>query len=234
MRKLLLEIFKIVNRFVYPILGASVSTKIATSEFGKMVFRFLYGNDKGLKIYNARGGIKLKLTQDEALMMGISHFGVINLYETNVLNNTIKNGHRTFYLSENTSSFYKQHFGKRQKGNIKVMTQTLDSYAKRKNIERIDFIKIDVECAEMDVVVGAKHILKAKNGPNLIIEVIDAQLKVGGSSKKLLLRYLKGLGYKVFAFGRRGLIKYDPRMHGSDSLNLFFTKRKEILDFVSR
>lgn len=81
---------------------------------------------------------------------------------------------------------------------------------------------------------GAKKILKRKAGPDLIIEVIDAQLRLAGSSKEALLKYLKNFGYKVFAFGKLGLIKYDSGSSVNNSLNLFFTKRKEIFDFVKK
>ncbi len=92
MRRLSLEIFKAVSCFLYPILGPSLSTKIATSALGKMLVKLLYGNSRGLKIHTASNGIRLKLTQEEALIMGMAHLGLINLYETEVLSKIIKKG----------------------------------------------------------------------------------------------------------------------------------------------
>ena len=41
---------------------------------------------------------------------------------------------------------------------IMVKTSSLDDYAKKNNIDRIDFLKVDVEGSEIDCLIGAKNL----------------------------------------------------------------------------
>jgi len=75
------------------------------------------------------------------------------------------------------------------KGSIKVTFDTLDDIVKNIGVNRIDFIKIDVEGSELNVIKGGlKSINKFK--PNMIIEVRKCNLK---RLKKMLLN----VGYSV-------------------------------------
>ena len=71
-----------------------------------------------------------------------------------------------------------------------IHVTTLDHYVKRKNINRIDLIKIDVEGYELNVLRGGiKSIEKFK--PILFIELDDENLKQQNSSAKELIAFLK-------------------------------------------
>jgi len=43
---------------------------------------------------------------------------------------------------------------------VKVKTMTLDSFVKEYNVERVDFIKIDAEGSEREILKGAKETIK--------------------------------------------------------------------------
>jgi hypothetical protein len=43
---------------------------------------------------------------------------------------------------------------------VKVKTMTLDSFCKEYNVERVDFIKIDAEGSEREIIKGAKETIK--------------------------------------------------------------------------
>lgn len=53
---------------------------------------------------------------------------------------------------------------------IEVNTITMDELIKKLNINKVDWIKIDVEGAEIDVLMGARHVLSTLR-PKLIVEV---------------------------------------------------------------
>ena len=57
--------------------------------------------------------------------------------------------------------------------NFQVETDTLDNFCKKNNVNKIDILKIDVECAELDVLAGGKDILK--NTKTVLIEIMDSK-----------------------------------------------------------
>ncbi len=78
----------------------------------------------------------------------------------------------------------------------KVKMRSLDSLLEEKGVKHIDFIKIDVEGYELNVLKGAKKSL-LKYRPHLFIELDDSNLKAQGDSAKALLGWLEELGYDL-------------------------------------
>jgi FkbM family methyltransferase len=72
---------------------------------------------------------------------------------------------------------------------IEVETTTLDSFINKQKLKKVDWIKIDVEGAEYEVLSGAINTLKNYN-VNLIFEVLEV-------NKEKVLHFLEDLGYKV-------------------------------------
>jgi hypothetical protein len=54
---------------------------------------------------------------------------------------------------------------------LEVEADTLDNLLKSRGINRVDWIKIDVEGAEYEVLKGAKEILSANNHISILVEV---------------------------------------------------------------
>lgn len=84
---------------------------------------------------------------------------------------------------------------------VEVPVSTADIFVNEKQIPRIDFIKIDVEGFEMNVLKGAEETLR-KHMPGLFVELNDKSLKDQGSSALELITFLKNIGYKVFEDGK--------------------------------
>lgn len=79
---------------------------------------------------------------------------------------------------------------------VSVRMTTVDSYVSDQKLSRVDFIKIDVEGFEMEVLSGAKSVL-LKHRPTLCIEVNDEHLRRFGSSEAELMDFLLGLRYSI-------------------------------------
>lgn len=76
---------------------------------------------------------------------------------------------------------------------VEVLQTTIDSYFKN-NEQRINFIKIDVEGFEYQVLLGGEQTIK-KDYPILFIELDNNNLKAHGSAAIDLLILLKNYGY---------------------------------------
>lgn len=79
--------------------------------------------------------------------------------------------------------------------NIKAIT--LDEFVHKNNIQQIDFMKIDVEGFEKNVLYGGKQTLQ-KFKPIMFIEVNDKAQQAQAFSGKLLIELLESLHYQVF------------------------------------
>ena len=77
-----------------------------------------------------------------------------------------------------------------------VRVTSLDNYLNSKNINKVDFIKIDVEGYEYEVLKGGIETLKTMK-PRLFIELDNENLKNQGSSAHELISFLEQLGYSV-------------------------------------
>jgi FkbM family methyltransferase len=86
---------------------------------------------------------------------------------------------------------------------IKVQCRTLDDYAEEHGMDRINLIKIDVEGAEFDMLLGARGVLSRNPKPHIIIEFWEEFLQAYGSSCAQVAEFLQGSGYTSFGLAKR-------------------------------
>lgn len=85
---------------------------------------------------------------------------------------------------------------------------TLDEYCKTHKIEQIDFLKIDVEGADCDVILGAKNLLK--DHKIRFIQIEDSEhYKYSGHTFKEIIDFVFIFGYELFHFNGAGFVRYD-------------------------
>ncbi|MDP3290525.1 MAG: FkbM family methyltransferase [Sulfuricurvum sp.] len=77
-----------------------------------------------------------------------------------------------------------------------IDVEILDDYIINKNIDKVDFIKCDVEGAELLVLIGAKEVIE-KYHPIILIEIYEDWTKRFGHSAMDVINYLLSFGYKV-------------------------------------
>jgi FkbM family methyltransferase len=82
---------------------------------------------------------------------------------------------------------------------VAVEISTLDGFLERERIGRVDFIKIDVEGAELEVLKGASKLLDSRERPVFLIEVYDTRTTPWGYRARDIVRFLDRHGYQLAA-----------------------------------
>ena len=88
---------------------------------------------------------------------------------------------------------------------ISIQLTTLDSYILNYELEEINFLKIDIEGAELDALRGGEKTLLSHK-PTLHLEVNSQLLKNYNQKPRELIKFLKPLGYESFYY-------YDSNPH---------------------
>ena len=78
-----------------------------------------------------------------------------------------------------------------------IRISTIDDVVAAQRIDRVDFIKADIEGWEMRMLVGAEATI-LRDHPALMIEVVDEHLARAGDSSEALFNLLTGFGYRAF------------------------------------
>ena len=89
--------------------------------------------------------------------------------------------------------------GDDRKSSRSVVSETvkicrLDDVVEAWKIPRVDFVKIDIEGAELRMLKGAQATL-LRFGPALFVEIVDQTLARRGDSVEMLVAHLRGIGY---------------------------------------
>lgn len=92
---------------------------------------------------------------------------------------------------------------RRAPGSIRVPVTTLDAFAQSHHVSAIDFIKIDVERMELDVILGGAATLHAFQ-PVIVLETLPCHgIEDLEQRTRTLLATLRELGYELHAVHRR-------------------------------
>ena len=81
-----------------------------------------------------------------------------------------------------------------EKSIVEMITVTLDNIVKENKLDSPELIKIDVQGAELDVLMGATESLKTCE--HLIVELRDLEYNIGSPEKEVIIDYLASQGFK--------------------------------------
>jgi FkbM family methyltransferase len=90
----------------------------------------------------------------------------------------------------------------------RVQTRTLDSIATDLGLDGIDYIKMDIEGAELEAIEGAREVLE-KSCPDLVIAAYH--LRYGAPTYRILTQRLTVLGYSIRVGFSRHLTLYGEK-----------------------
>ena len=92
-----------------------------------------------------------------------------------------------------------------------VRAETLDAYCLRRGVERIDFMKVDVEGAELSVLDGGSELFGADHAPPLCVEFHEMTCRTMGYGCELLRRRVLDFGYELYRLDMdRGTLVSEP------------------------
>uniref|UniRef100_A0A831U6P4 FkbM family methyltransferase n=1 Tax=Geobacter metallireducens TaxID=28232 RepID=A0A831U6P4_GEOME len=101
-------------------------------------------------------------------------------------------------IDDSTATLYWHDDAKKPVATETIHLETLDSYIESTGLNKIDFIKIDIDGAEPQFIRGAQKTLR-KYRPILLIEFAQLVLMAAGSDVPALAKQLKDLGYTFYS-----------------------------------
>ena len=111
-----------------------------------------------------------------------------------------------------------------------IETNTFDLFVKRNNVKRIDFIKMDIEGAELKALTGASESL-AQFNPIIMLELRDDHCKYFGYSADDVAQYLQTFGYSLFEIEESGQkrLRRVTSINNAKNYNFLALKNKSAL-----
>jgi FkbM family methyltransferase len=104
---------------------------------------------------------------------------------------------------------------------IKCHITSLDSFVEEKKIEKVDFIKCDIEGAEFFALQGGKNVLE-QHRPKIFIEMLRKWSAKFGYHPNDIIHFMKNLGYLCFNVINGSLCGLDIMTDETISTNFFF------------
>jgi FkbM family methyltransferase len=148
----------------------------------------------------------------------------VNTYQIALSN---KSGISTMNVFEPQYSVWNS-FGRPQFGDVKpigvekVTANTLDIFTREHGLKKIDFVKIDVEGFEKDVLEGARNLLKTRAIGSLSFEISDIPLKGGGRIAQDVFDLLASFGYTAYRYDITSDKFVGPVTDSSDDYQNFY------------
>ncbi len=113
-------------------------------------------------------------------------------------------GFAHFVMTEHAEiNHLKTNRGQQSKKNMEVPTMTLDSFMRQRKINRIQFLKIDVEGAESLVFKGMSQALQSRKIDAILFEV-NQMATMYDSSWLILREYITKFGYRIYTIDDKG------------------------------
>lgn len=114
---------------------------------------------------------------------------------------------------------------------IDVPACTLDEFCSREKIERVNFLKVDVEGFELAVFRGADRLLKEGRVDYLCFEISQEPLKGAGIESRQVFEFLKTHGYSSYRLDRATGKFCGPIRDTSEEWMNFYASAQDLTNF---
>jgi FkbM family methyltransferase len=89
---------------------------------------------------------------------------------------------------------------------VRVSVRRLDDVLAELGVSKVDFIKLDVEGAELSVLHGAMKLLQRESRPAILAEVQDIRTLPWGYAAREIIQFLIRMDYRWFAIAAKGAL----------------------------
>lgn len=89
---------------------------------------------------------------------------------------------------------------------VRVQLRRLDDILSDLKISKVDFIKLDVEGAELSALYGAMGLLHRESRPAMLVEVQDVRTQRWGYAAREILQFLIRMNYQWFVIAAKGAL----------------------------
>jgi FkbM family methyltransferase len=117
-------------------------------------------------------------------------------------------------------------------GTRKIHVETLDIFARKNNIKKIDLIKLDTEGYEFPIIQGASSILSSPDKPLIVMEINKENIKPLHLTQKKVIDFVESFGYQAKMIGKtvRDIDLSEIDHPGSKTENFLFVPKGRVLD----
>jgi hypothetical protein len=122
-------------------------------------------------------------------------------------------------------------------GQVQVSVRRLDDVLAELEVTKVDFIKLDVEGAELSVLYGATKLLQRESRPAILAEVQDIRTQPWGYPAREIIQFLIRMDYRWFAIAAKGAllpISCDQETYDANLVALPVERTEEFLGFVGQ
>ncbi|HEX4544158.1 MAG TPA: FkbM family methyltransferase [Candidatus Acidoferrum sp.] len=89
---------------------------------------------------------------------------------------------------------------------VRVQVRRLDDILSELKISEVDFLKLDVEGAELSALCGAMKLLRGDSRPAMLVEVQDVRTQRWGYAARQILQFLIRMEYQWFVMATKGAL----------------------------
>lgn len=111
---------------------------------------------------------------------------------------------------------------------VEVPAQTLDRFCEAERIQRISFLKVDVEGYELSVFRGAERLLKEHRIDYICFEISKEPLKGAGVQSREVFEALESHGYLSYRFDRKAGQFQGPLQDTAESWTNFYASCQDL------
>src|SRR6266853_2897164 len=120
---------------------------------------------------------------------------------------------------------------------VRVPVRRLDDVLAESAVTKVDFMKLDVEGAELSVLYGAMKVWHGESRPAILAELQDSRTEPWGYAAKEIIQFLIRLDYRWFAIGAKGAllpISCDQETYEANLVALPVERGEEFLSLLGQ